>query len=67
MYISTMKLNAFQVIAITGLIFSALAQLGLYLLGKKVENFHYLYPTWAIVFFVAFLVNPFLPKDDHHH
>ncbi|MFN8416619.1 MAG: hypothetical protein U0U66_09825 [Cytophagaceae bacterium] len=62
-----MKLNTFQVIAITGLVFSALAHLGLYLVDKKVENYYYLYPTWIIVFVVAYLINPFLPKDDHHH
>lgn len=61
------KFNVIQVIAIFGIIFSAAAQLALWIFDKKVENFMYLYPTWVAIFIVAMLANPFLPKDDHHH
>ena len=61
------RLNAFQVIAVFGIIFSAASQGLLWLLDKQVANFYFLYPTWVLVFIAGMIINPFLPKDDHHH
>jgi hypothetical protein len=61
------KLNAFQVIAIFGIIFSLAAQLVLLIIKKEVQNFVYLYPTWVLVFIGGYLINPYLSKHDDHH
>jgi len=62
-----MKFNAFQVIAIFGIIFSVAAQFVLWLMKKQVDNYIYLYPTWVGVFIFGFLINPYLSKHDDHH
>ncbi|MBC7450104.1 MAG: hypothetical protein H7259_01300 [Cytophagales bacterium] len=64
------KLNAFQVIAVFGIIFSAAAQLVLFFMDKQVDNYVYLYPTWVAIFIIGYVINPYLSKydnDDHHH
>ena len=62
------NMNSFQVIAIVGIILSLVAHGILWIMGKTVENFAYLYPTWIGVFLLGLLLNPYLSKhDDHHH
>ena len=62
------NMNSFQVIAIFGIIFSLVAHGILWLMGKTVNHYIYLYPTWIAVFIVAMVLNPYLSKnDDHHH
>ncbi len=59
--------NAFQTLSIVGLIFSAIVQIALILIGKKVHTVWALYPTWAFVFIFGYILKRFFPDNDHHH
>jgi hypothetical protein len=58
--------NAFQTISVTGLIFSAVTQIILIVIGKHVDSMWALYPTWGFVFLFGYLLKKFT-KEDHHH
>ena len=65
---SPRHMNTFQVIAVTGLIMTALAQLVLMLIGKVIPNFELLYPCWLVLYVFGLLRNIYVkPHDDHHH
>ena len=62
------NMNSFQVIALVGIIFTIVAQGILWVMGKTVEHYVYLYPTWVAVFVLGLVLNPYVSKhDDHHH
>jgi putative Mn2+ efflux pump MntP len=63
------NMNSFQVIALVGLVFTIVAQGILWLVGKTVDHYLYLYPTWVGVFVLGLVLNPYFSKhdEDHHH
>ena len=62
------EMNSFQVIALTGLIMTGLAQLALQLVEKEIPGFERLYICWLVLFIFGLLRNLFVkPHDDHHH
>lgn len=61
------KLNAFHTIAITGIVFSLFSHLLLFIFGKDITHFWYLYPTWALVFLFGYLWNVIDKEDGHSH
>jgi putative Mn2+ efflux pump MntP len=63
------NMNSFQVIALVGLIFTIVAQGILWVVGKAVDHYMYLYPTWVAVFVLGLILNPYFSKhdEDHHH
>jgi hypothetical protein len=63
----SIELNALQTISVTGVIVCLLAQIGLYLIGKTVDTFWAVYPTWVVVFLLGTLLRFFAGPDDHHH
>ena len=60
-------MNSFQVIALTGLVMTAIAQLILMLIGKEIPSFELLYPCWLVLYIGGLLRNIFAKPDDHHH
>jgi hypothetical protein len=60
-------MNSFQVIALTGLVMTALAHLILNLVHKNIPSFELLYPCWLVLFSFGLLRNLFSKPDDHHH
>jgi hypothetical protein len=65
----TIELNFFQTIAFTGLIVSFLAQGGLKVIEKQVNNFEYLYIIWVVVFMIGSGIKFYYRNSDeaHHH
>jgi hypothetical protein len=63
------ELNFFQTIAFTGLIVSLLAQGGLKMIEKQVNNFEYLYIIWVVVFLIGTGIKFYYRNSDeaHHH
>ncbi len=65
--------NIWQSISATGLIGSAMAQLGLTISGKAVPDFLNVYPIWLGIFGLATLLKYYFHKKnggrpiDHHH
>lgn len=65
---SPRHMNTFQVIAVTGLIMTGLAQLILMFIGKIIPNFEMLYPCWLVLYVFGLFRNLYAkPHDDHHH
>ncbi|MGV3539145.1 MAG: hypothetical protein ACO1OQ_05000 [Rufibacter sp.] len=61
-------MNSFQFIALTGFIMSGLAHVLLFLWGKHIESFNYLYLCWGALFVFGTVQNlRHTPEDDHHH
>ena len=63
-------LNTFQAIAFTGFITSAVAQAGLLLFSKEVDNFWMVYPVFAGVFLFGTILRYTKLANghvDHHH
>lgn len=63
----TYTLNTMQMLAVTGIIISMVAQLALLITGKTVNNFWAVYPTWIGVFGVGSLFKHFGPAAHHEH
>lgn len=69
----TYTLNTMQMLAVTGIIISLVAQLALLITGKQINNFWAVYPTWIGVFAVGSAFKHFGPAaqhehgDEHHH
>ena len=63
------EMHSVQVIAVVGLIMSAGAQVLMFFFGKQVPSFGYIYPTWAGIFLIGYLLNLSSKPhpDDHHH
>ncbi len=67
------EFNIWQNISATGLVVSAMAQLGLYFTGREVHNFSNLYLVWTAVFAAGTLLryyqfrNGIEPGQHHHH
>ncbi len=62
------EMNSFQVIAVTGLIMTALAHLVLEIVNKQVPSFELLYVCWLVLYIIGLLRNLYVkPHDDHHH
>ena len=62
------EMNTFQVIAVTGLIMTALAHLVLKLVHKEITSFEMLYACWLVLYIFGLLRNLYAkPHDDHHH
>jgi uncharacterized membrane protein YbhN (UPF0104 family) len=62
--------NAFQTIAVFGIIFSVIVQIILFLIHKNVPHTWALYPTWIVVFIIGVLIKKYVKYDDdhtHHH
>ncbi|MBX9853253.1 MAG: hypothetical protein K2X86_16030 [Cytophagaceae bacterium] len=59
--------NAFQVISVVGLIFSAIVHIILLLIDKKVHTVWALYPTWLFVFAFGYLLKRYSDKHGHQH
>ena len=66
---SLREMNSFQVIALTGLVMTLLANLVLHLVGKVIPDFELLYLCWLVLFIFGFLRNVYVRpgEDDHHH
>ncbi len=62
-----LHLTLIQTIAVTGLVVSGAAEIGMYFTHKTVPNFWMLYPIWAGVFIVGTLIRVYGSPDDHHH
>lgn len=64
-------LNTIQSIAITGVVISLAAQIGLVLVGREINHFWYVYPSWVLIFVVGAIIKQFtapIPHDhDHQH
>jgi uncharacterized membrane protein YbhN (UPF0104 family) len=70
MNLKNYTLNTIQSIAITGLVISFVAQIGLLIVGREINHFWYLYPSWVIIFGIGALLKQFAPAPhdhDHHH
>ncbi|GAL84828.1 hypothetical protein MYP_2056 [Sporocytophaga myxococcoides] len=50
-----------------GIIFSIFVQITLFFIDKHIHNIWALYPSWALVFFVGYLVKKFGKDEDHEH
>ena len=63
------QMNAWQFLALVGVIMTIVAHLLLYVSKRTVPNFSLLYPTWAAVFILGALRNIYgrHDPDDHHH
>lgn len=65
------QFNIWQNLAATGIIVSALAQLGLYLTEREITNFNRVYWIWLLVFAGGTLLKYYYFKNgiqpDHHH
>jgi L-asparagine transporter-like permease len=62
------NLGALQTISIFGIIFGLIAQLILWLMGKQVDNYMLLYPTWVVIFLVGWVIKKYAKNEhDHHH
>ena len=64
------EFNAFQTLAVFGIIFSAIVQIILYFIHKNIDTLWALYPTWVAVFIVGSLIKKYVKYDDdhsHHH
>ncbi|TAH25188.1 MAG: hypothetical protein EAZ07_07820 [Cytophagales bacterium] len=62
--------NAFQTLAVFGIIFSIIVQVILLLINKHVDNIWALYPTWITVFIFGTVIKRYIKYDDdhtHHH
>lgn len=64
--------NAFQTLAVFGIIFSVIVQIVLFFINKKIENVWALYPTWGVVFIIGTIIKRYVKYDDdhshnHHH
>jgi hypothetical protein len=51
--------NTIQMLALTGIIMSAVAHLALLLVGRNIPNFWIIYPTWLGVFALGMLIKIF--------
>jgi hypothetical protein len=60
------ELNAFQTLAVFGIIFSGIVQLALMLIEKNVETIWALYPTWIGVFIFGTILKRYVKYDDDH-
>lgn len=62
-------LNAWQFIALVGLVMTAAAHALLELAGRTIVGFDYLYIVWSVVFVLGTARNVFHTPDpdDHHH
>ena len=61
-------MHTFQVIAVTGLLMTALAQLVLTLVKKDIPHFQWLYLCWLALYVFGLFRNIYAkPTDDHHH
>ncbi len=61
------EMHSFQVIALVGFVMSVVAHLFMLLLDKQLPSYSYIYPTWAAVFIIGFLLNLRSNSNDHHH
>lgn len=64
------EMNAWQFLALVGLVMTAAAHLLLRLSGRVIPDFPLLYLTWTGVFVLAAWRNIYGPPpdpDDHHH
>lgn len=61
------NLGPIQIISIFGLIFSAIAQVVLFLVDKQVDNYWMLYPTWIGIFIFGWILKRTGKGHDHHH
>ena len=62
--------NAFQTLAVFGIIFSVIVQVTLWVIEKNIPNVWALYPTWVGVFILGLIIKKFVKYDDdpsHHH
>jgi len=60
-------LNAFQTLAVFGIIFSGIVQIVLFIIHKNIDTLWALYPTWIGVFIVGMLIKKYVKYDDHTH
>ena len=62
-------MHTFQVIAFTGLVMTALAQLVLSVLKKEIPNFEWLYLCWLALYVFGLFRNIYGKPNhhDHHH
>ena len=71
MNLKNYTLNTIQSLAITGLVSSFAAHIGLLVVGREVNNFWYVYPSCVLIFAVGAIIKQFtapIPHDhDHHH
>ncbi len=62
-------MNAWQFLALVGVVMTAAAHLLLWASHRELPHFAYLYPIWATLFGLGTLRNLTAPPDDdtHHH
>lgn len=61
--VKTIEFNAFQTISITGMIATLFSHAGLFLRGKDIDKFWYVYIVWMFIFLAATYVRL---KDNEH-
>lgn len=62
------NLGPLQIISVFGIIFGLIAQLILWLIGKHVDNYMLLYPTWVVIFIIGWVIKKYAKgSHDHHH
>ena len=62
------RMNTFQVIAVTGLLMTAVAHLVLRVLNREVPSFELLYFCWLVLYLIGLFRNLYAkPNNDHHH
>jgi len=65
-YCSMKDLNGIQSLSVVGIIFSIFVQITLLCIDKHIPNIWALYPSWAFIFFIGYLVKKFGNDDEDH-
>lgn len=60
------EINFFQTIALTGIVTSLVANAGLLLAEKSVNQFWMVYLVWVMVFIASSFIKAEDPHDHHH-